>query len=171
MFIGEAPGKDEDLAGEPFAGKGLNQAGAILDQRLEAIGLLRPEIYVSNVVKCRPTKVGKGDSPKNRAPEEGEIRACRPWIEEEVMFVQPQLVVPLGVPAAEYVLGDRVLMKDVHGQVLQGEGSTWSGRKIVPTYHPAGIRGSEELRQMFADDFETIRRVYKDIVAGLASSG
>jgi len=163
MFIGEAPGKDEDEKGEPFVGKGVGQAGRLLDERLDDIGVPRGEVYVTNIVMCRPTKIVKGRPPANRAPLRDEIKACAPWLDEQVRLVKPKLIVPLGVPATSGVLGRRVLMREVHGELVPGQESVWKDRMItiIPTYHPAAIRGNTRRMQAFRKDFETIRDVYR----------
>jgi uracil-DNA glycosylase family 4 len=161
MFIGEAPGKDEDLEGEPFVGKRAGQAGFILNERLAAIGLARSEVYITNLVKCRPTRVLRSRVIANRAPRKNEIKACMPWLAEEVRLVDPRLVVPLGVPATSRVIGRKVTMVEVHGRLIHGEGPIWGGREIISTYHPAGIRGNADRMRAFIQDFETIRDVHE----------
>lgn len=165
MFIGEAPGKDEDEKGEPFVGKNVGQAGRVLDERLDEIGVSRGEVYITNIVKCRPTKVVKGRPPSNRPPRGDEIEACAPWLDEQVRRVNPKLIVPLGVRATSAILDGKVLMRKLHGEVVHGERSVWKGRTIIPTYHPAGIRGNTRRMEAFRKDFETIRDVYRRLRA------
>lgn len=165
MVIGEAPGKDEDEKGEPFIGKGASQAGKILDEWLDEIGAPRGEIYITNIVMCRPTKVVKGSPPSNRHPGSHEIEACAPWLEEQVRLVNPKLIVPLGVPATSAILSEKVLMREVHGEERLGREGVWKGRTIIPTFHPAGIRGNTQRMLAFRKDFETIRDVYRRLRA------
>jgi DNA polymerase len=166
LFIGEAPGKDEDEAGRPFVGMSQGQAGAYLDVRLDQIGIERADVYVTNVVKCRPTRVGKARPPKNRAPSPDEIDACSSWLDEEILLVDPKLIVPLGVVATSWLLGKKVQMKDVHGKVLDGRRAVCADRRIVPTYHPSGIRGDPDRMQASLADFETIQDLYQRMRQG-----
>lgn len=161
MFVGEAPGEDEDKKGEPFVGECPGQAGAILNDQLQRICVPRRDVYVTNLVKSRPIKVVNGRC-RNRSPVRHEIEACTHWLEEEVRLVNPKLVVPLGVLAASAILGREVVMKGVHGEVLCGDRSVWEGRTIIPTYHPTGARTSEQ-RQAFRGDFDTIRKAYRGL--------
>lgn len=151
MFIGEGPGKHEDQQGEPFVGK----AGRVLDERLEEIGVPRGEVYITNVVKCRPTKGVKCRPPSNRPPRTAEIAACAPWLDEQVGLIDPKLIVPLGVFATRRILERKVLIWDVHGQRSEP-----NGRTIIPTFHPAAILRSgpnSQMMQAFREDFATIR--------------
>ena len=163
MFVGEAPGEDEDEKGEPFVGSDPGQAGRILNERLREIRLPRGEVYITNIVKCRPTEVVEGGPAANRPAELEEVDACANWLDEEVRLVQPKLIVPLGVPATGRVLGRSVFMKDVHGKLMSGQESVWKDPRlrIIPTYHPTGIHGIAERWQAFVDDFEKIRDVYR----------
>jgi uracil-DNA glycosylase family 4 len=163
MFIGEAPGKDEDREGKPFVGRHPRQAGTVLDERLAAIDVPRDEVYITNLVKCRPTKFQSGRAPVNRRPSGDEIRACTAWLEHELKLVDPKLIVSLGVPATTGVLGRKVTMKHLHGRLIEGEGPVWGGRLIIPTYHPTGIRGDAEKRRAFVEDFDKIRSVYNSL--------
>ena len=162
MFIGEGPGEDEDRLGEPFVGKKPNQAGAKLDERLQANKIRRDEVFITNVVMCRPTRIDVNGVKKNRAPEPCEIQNCATWLADQALLVNPKVVVPLGVPAANQVLGWKVTMRDVHGQIFPGEGQIWGGRVIIPTYHPSGGYTQSE-RDAFRDDFETIGEVYRQM--------
>jgi len=153
MFIGEGPGKHEDQQGEPFVG----DAGQLLNTMLCEIGIRREEVYITNVVKCRPTKVVKSRPPSNRRPYAGEIEACAPWLAEQVGLIDPKLIVPLGNVATRTILGDRkVAIGLVHGQRF-----VWKGRTVIPTYHPAHIlySGGHKSPKMKAlrEDFATIR--------------
>jgi uracil-DNA glycosylase len=163
MFIGEAPGEQEDIQGEPFVG----DAGKALVKRLLENHVPPEDVYITNTVKCRPTKEEKDRPPSNRPPCEDEIEACRDWLDAQVRLVNPKLVVPLGVPATSRVLGRKVLMRSVHGkpEVISdavGSRSVWNGRTIIPTYHPTGTRSSQEW-QAFLSDFEVIGDAYRGL--------
>jgi uracil-DNA glycosylase family 4 len=145
MFIGEAPGFHEDKQGEPFVGA----AGQLLTRMLdEVLGLARDDIYIANVIKCRP--------PGNRDPQEDEIESCTPWLVEQVSLIQPRVIVTLGNFATKFVL------QTAQGITrMRGRAYPWHGRTVVPTFHPAAILrgGGESSRQFldFRDDFELIR--------------
>jgi uracil-DNA glycosylase family 4 len=145
MFIGEAPGFHEDKQGEPFVGA----AGQLLTRMLgEVLGVARDDIYIANVIKCRP--------PGNRDPQEDEIDSCTPWLVEQVSLIQPRVIVTLGNFATKFVL------QTAQGITrMRGRAYPWHGRTVVPTFHPAAILrgGGESSRQFleFRDDFELVR--------------
>jgi uracil-DNA glycosylase family 4 len=149
MFIGEGPGFHEDKQGEPFVGA----AGQLLNKMLGEIGLRREDVYIGNVVKCRP--------PGNRDPLPDEIEACTPWLVEQISLVQPAIVVTLGNFATRFVLDRQVAISRVRGQRFP-----WHGRTVIPTFHPAAILhgGGESSRQfqMLREDFATIRQVLEE---------
>jgi len=121
LFVGEAPGADEDLQGEPFVGQG----GRLLDNMLTAIGLARSDrVYIANVLKCRP--------PQNRAPEPGEIDACLPYLKRQIALLAPKLIVALGRSAAATLLATDASIAALRGRVHRFEGTA-----VVVTYHPA----------------------------------
>ena len=137
LFVGEGPGHEEDLAGEPFVGR----SGKLLDRlMLEEIGLTRAQCYMANVVKCRP--------PKNRNPAPEEIEACRPYLEEQITLINPSVVVTLGNFATRLLLETT----DGIGQ-LRGSAFPYRSGHLVPTYHPAYVlrAGGEALAEMRAD--------------------
>ncbi len=137
MFVGEAPGQQEDLQGEPFVGR----SGQLLDRMVfEEMGLTRDRFYIANTVKCRP--------PGNRDPQPAEIAACRPWLESQVDLIDPKVVVTLGNFAAKLLLGTTEGITR-----LRGRAYPYRRGVLVPTYHPAAIlRGSGDLAaQMRAD--------------------
>jgi uracil-DNA glycosylase len=145
MFIGEAPGFHEDKQGEPFVGA----AGQLLTRMLgEVLGVARDEIYICNILKCRP--------PGNRDPQEDEIESCTPWLVEQVSLIQPRVIVTLGNFATKFVLqtGQGITR-------MRGRAYPWHGRTVIPTFHPAAILrgGGESSRQFleFRDDFELVR--------------
>jgi len=121
LFVGEAPGAEEDARGEPFVG----QAGRLLDSMLAAIGLSRADnVYIANVLKCRP--------PNNRNPEPAEADACRPYLERQIALLQPKLIVALGKSAAGLLLGTDATIASLRGRVHD-----YRGVPLVVTYHPA----------------------------------
>jgi uracil-DNA glycosylase len=120
LFIGEGPGRDEDLQGLPFVGR----AGKLLTQMIEAMGLRRSDVYICNVVKCRP--------PENRAPERDEVAACSPFLFRQIDLVAPKVIVCLGSIAAQTILETTRGISQFRGQWLE-----FRGRKLMATYHPA----------------------------------
>ena len=144
MFIGEAPGFHEDKQGEPFVGA----AGQLLTRMLGEIGLTRDQVYIANVIKCRP--------PGNRDPLPDEIEACTPWLVEQVSLIQPRVIVTLGNFATKFVLNTTIGITRLRGQVHR-----WHGRTVIPTFHPAAILhgGGERSRQfqLLRDDFGLVR--------------
>jgi uracil-DNA glycosylase family 4 len=145
MFIGEAPGFHEDKQGEPFVGA----AGQLLTRMLGEIGLSRDEVYIGNVIKCRP--------PGNRDPLPEEIEACTPWLVEQVSLIQPRVIVTLGNFATKFVLDTTMGITRLRGQVHD-----WHGRTVIPTFHPAAILhgGGEKSRQfqLLREDFGLVQR-------------
>jgi len=137
LFVGEGPGREEDLAGEPFVGR----SGKLLDRLMwEEIGLTRAECYIANVVKCRP--------PQNRDPAPIEIEACRPYLSEQVSIIDPVVIVTLGNFATKLLLESTRGIRELRGQVFE------RGRaSLVPTYHPAYVlrAGGEAMAEMRAD--------------------
>ena len=137
MFVGEGPGEQEDLAGEPFVGR----SGRFLDKlMLEEMGMTRQQCYIANVVKCRP--------PGNRDPLPDEIAACRPFLERQLELIDPKVVVTLGNFAS------KLLLKTTEGITrLRGRPYPLDGRVLVPTYHPAAVLrgGGDTVAQMRAD--------------------
>jgi len=120
VFIGEGPGADEDMQGLPFVGR----AGKLLTQMIEAMGLQRKDVYICNVVKCRP--------PENRAPEPDEVTTCSPYLLRQIDVIQPKVIVCLGAVAAKTLLETSRGISQFRGEWLQ-----WRGRKLMATYHPA----------------------------------
>jgi uracil-DNA glycosylase family 4 len=120
MFIGEAPGRDEDEQGEPFVGR----AGQLLTDIIKAMKLTRDDVYIANVIKCRP--------PENRNPEPDELDACRPYIRRQVELIQPKVIVTLGRFALQSLLEKSYGITSVRGTWLD-----YNGVKVMPTYHPA----------------------------------
>jgi uracil-DNA glycosylase family 4 len=137
MFVGEGPGEQEDLAGEPFVGR----SGRFLDRlMLEEMGMTRQQCYIANVVKCRP--------PGNRDPLPEEIAACRPFLERQLEMIDPKVVVTLGNFSTKLLLGTSEGITRLRGRVYPID-----GRVLIPTYHPAAVLrgGGETVAQMRAD--------------------
>src|SRR5947207_6733980 len=122
VLIGEAPGRQEDRTGRPFVGA----AGKVLDRSLAAAGLSRPDVYITNVVKCRP--------PANRPPKADEVQACRPYLLAELRAIQPKLLVTLGAHTLHGLVGPRPRFADARGTLISFEGI-----RLLPTYHPAAV--------------------------------
>lgn len=120
MFIGEAPGRDEDIQGEPFVGR----AGQLLTDIIKAMKLSRAQVYIANVIKCRP--------PENRNPEPDELEACRPYIRRQVELIQPKVIVTLGKFGLQSLTEKSYSISAVRGQWLE-----YNGIKVMPTFHPA----------------------------------
>ncbi len=146
MFIGEGPGYHEDKQGEPFVGA----AGQLLTQMLAEIGLRRQDVYIANVVKCRP--------PGNRDPLPDEIESCRPYLSGQLESIDPRIVMTLGNFATRVILDRSVSISRVRGQRFEVE-----GRAVIPTFHPAAILrgGGEASSQMTAlrSDFRLVRSI------------
>ena len=144
-FVGEAPGRDEDAQGRPFVGR----AGKLLDKMIGAMGLKREDVWICNTLKCRP--------PNNRTPEESEIRACSPYLGEQLGIIGPDVVVALGAPAAQTILGtdERIgrLRGRFHDFRISGTERTIP---LMPTYHPAYLLRSPGEQPKVADDLKMV---------------
>jgi DNA polymerase len=127
FFIGEGPGADEDAQGEPFVGR----AGQLLNNMIQAMGIRREDVYIGNVVKCRP--------PKNRTPEPGECATCGPFLMRQIGVVRPEIIVALGATAAKFLLGATDSMANLRGHIydFRPAGDPAFSTKLVVTYHPA----------------------------------
>jgi uracil-DNA glycosylase family 4 len=146
MIIGEAPGRNEDLEGEPFVGR----AGQLLDQLLGEIGLQRDQVYIANVIKCRP--------PGNRDPRPDEIDACKGYLRRQLELIDPAVVLTLGNFATKLLLKREVGITRMRGQVYP-----WWGRRLVPTFHPAAaLRGGGSRFEDMRHDFGLVRGVLDD---------
>lgn len=135
MFVGEGPGADEDAQGLPFVGR----AGQLLNNMIGAMGLKREEVYIANVVKCRP--------PQNRTPEPEEANTCSPFLFRQIDVVRPEVIVALGATAATYLLGLRQPLAGLRGRV-----HSFRGTKLIVTYHPAFLlRDPRQKKEAWAD--------------------
>jgi uracil-DNA glycosylase family 4 len=142
MFVGEGPGSEEDEQGLAFVGK----AGQLLTRIIEAIGLRREDVFIANVVKCRP--------PQNRNPEPDEILACKPFLEAQIDAVRPKVLVGLGKFGAQWLLGSAVPITKVRGRL--GE---YKGIKVMPTYHPAYLLRNPAAKKEVWADMKEVRRL------------
>src|SRR2546422_9998028 len=137
MFIGEAPGVDEDAQGEPFVGR----AGQLLTRILKAMNFAREEVYIANILKCRP------DTPPgsfgNRAPTPTEMQTCRPYLVEQIEIIQPKVLVALGAVAVEGFVGTHGTMRE-----LRGRWHSYNGTPLMITYHPAYLRSEEHTSEL-----------------------
>ncbi|MEX1997703.1 MAG: uracil-DNA glycosylase [Candidatus Andersenbacteria bacterium] len=153
MFIGEAPGKNEDEQGRPFVGA----AGKFLDQLIASTGRRREDVYIANIIKHRP--------PGNRDPLPDEIAAYAPWLEEQIKIINPRLMVTLGRFSMEYLLGPGHSITKIHGQPKRR-----NERVIMPMYHPAAALYRGDLRPILAADFQKIPKVLQLIQAGKSAT-
>jgi DNA polymerase len=141
VFVGEGPGEDEDLQGEPFVGR----AGQLLTKMIEAMGYARSDVYIANVVKCRP--------PGNRNPEPDEIEACEPFLRAQLAAIRPKVIVALGKFAAQTLLRDPTAISR-----LRGRWFTYEGVKLMPTFHPAYLLRSPEEKKKAWDDLQLVMK-------------
>lgn len=139
MFVGEGPGADEDEQGEPFVGK----AGQLLTQLISDLGMTRQEVYIANIVKCRP--------PGNREPTPEEAGTCLPFLLRQITIIQPKIIVALGKVAAVYLLrlNPSIAIKDIRGRLFSSYNAT-----IIPTYHPAAVLRNPELKAQIWYDLQ-----------------
>ena len=141
VFVGEGPGADEDRSGRPFVGR----AGELLTKMIEAMGLRREDVYICNIVKCRP--------PGNRDPQLDEVATCRPFLDRQLRAIRPRAIVTLGKPAASTLLGRPIAITRVRGTWQE-----WEGIPVMPTFHPAYVlrRYTRETRQAVWDDLKAV---------------
>jgi DNA polymerase len=141
FFIGEGPGETEDLQGRPFVGR----AGELLNKMIAGMGLRRQQVFIANIVKCRP--------PDNRVPALDEVEACTPYLVRQLEIIRPKVIVTLGLPSARYMLNSRLSMGKMRGQWYN-----WRGIKLMPTFHPAFLLRSytEENRAAVWSDLKQV---------------
>ncbi len=155
MFVGEAPGVDEDAQGEPFVGR----AGQLLTRIIKAMGFAREEVYIANILKCRPDT--PGNSYGNRAPTPREMQTCRPYLMEQIDIIRPKVIVALGAVAVEGLLGTRAPMRE-----LRGRWDSFNGTPMMVTYHPAYLLRNQspaEKRKVWEDMMQVLERLEKPI--------
>jgi len=143
MFVGEAPGADEDRLGEPFVGR----AGQLLTKIIQAIGLERSDVYIANVIKCRP--------PGNRNPEPDEVATCEPFLFEQIDTIRPKVIVALGTFAAHALLRTDAPISRLRGRVHEYRG----GSKLIPTFHPAFLLRSPDRKRDVWEDMKKVRGI------------
>jgi uracil-DNA glycosylase family 4 len=155
MFIGEAPGVDEDKQGEPFVGR----AGQLLTRIIETMGFAREEVYIANILKCRPDTLP--GSFGNRPPTPIEMQTCRPYLIEQIDIIQPKVLVALGAVAVEGLLGARGTMRE-----LRGRWHSYNGIPLMITYHPAYLlrnQAPSEKRKVWEDMLQVLERLERPI--------
>ncbi|MBE5821676.1 MAG: uracil-DNA glycosylase [Clostridiales bacterium] len=141
MFIGEGPGADEDEQGLPFVGK----AGQLMNDAFKAIGIDRKEVYIANIVKCRP--------PKNRNPYEKEIKECLDYLRNQVILVKPEIIVLLGSVALTSILGKEYTITSARGKWIEKKGI-----KYIPTFHPAALLRDDSKKISFYKDLKMVKK-------------
>lgn len=150
MLVGEAPGRNEDLQGEPFVGA----AGQLLDELLAGIGIQRQQVYIANVLKCRP--------PGNRDPRDDEIDACKGYLREQIRMIHPQVVITLGNFATKLLVPTDVGITRMRGHRIEW----WLGAALIPTFHPAAaLRGRPEVTEQMREDFSLAATVLEEKTA------
>ncbi|HYE72728.1 MAG TPA: uracil-DNA glycosylase [Blastocatellia bacterium] len=148
MFVGEAPGADEDASGRPFVGR----AGQLLTKMIEAINLKREDVYIANVIKSRP--------PGNRNPEKDEIEACIPFLFRQIATIRPKLIVTLGNPATQSLLNTKTGISQMRGTFQ--DYPRLSGIKVLPTFHPAYLLRSPDKKREAWEDLKKVRKFLLD---------
>ena len=141
MFIGEGPGAEEDRTGRPFVG----QAGQLLDRMIFAMGFERDQVYIANVVKCRP--------PGNRDPKDDEVAACAAYLDRQIDFIEPRIIVALGKPASHRLTGTNKPMG-----ALRGRWSSFRGVPVMPVFHPAYLLRQPKLKREAWEDLKLVMR-------------
>ncbi len=146
MFIGEGPGADEDREGEPFVGK----AGKLMDMAFQGLGIDRNDVYICNIVKCRP--------PNNRTPLKEEADACLDYLRAQVMFIKPKIIVLLGNTALKNILGENYGITSTRGKWIEKKGILY-----MPTFHPAALLRDESKKIFFWEDLKKVMEKIKDM--------
>jgi len=141
VFVGEGPGADEDASGEPFVGR----AGQLLTKMINAMGLSREQVYICNVVKCRP--------PENRNPEPDEIAACEPFLKEQLDLIKPQVIVGLGRYACQTLLQQNIPIAKIRGAWHE-----YQGIKFMPTFHPAYLLRNPPAKKFVWEDLQAVMK-------------
>jgi uracil-DNA glycosylase family 4 len=154
MFVGEGPGADEDLQGRPFVGR----AGALLTKIIEAMGLAREEVYIANVVKCRP--------PGNRTPEPDEILSCLPYLEKQIDLVGPEVICTLGNVATQTLTGERRPIGEMRLETFD-----YRGIALVPTYHPAACLRNPDSKKLVWQDIKKVMKRLGLPIRGVRRNG
>ncbi len=142
MFVGEAPGRDEDIQGRPFVGR----AGQLLTRIIQAMKFKREEVYITNIVKCRP--------PENRTPHKQEIEMCQDYLREQLGMIKPKVIVTLGKVAADFFIESKLGMTALRGNFYE-----FNNIKVMPTFHPSYIirnEGNKEIKKMVWEDMQQV---------------
>lgn len=147
MFVGEAPGRQEDEQGRPFVGA----AGNLLNKIFAAAGINRDDVFITNVAKCRP--------PGNRLPRSEEVNTCRLFLNAQIKFIDPLIIVCLGALATQTLINPQARITRIRGQWFEK-----NGIKILPTYHPAALLRDPSKKRPVWNDFQELMRVYKDMI-------
>jgi uracil-DNA glycosylase family protein len=158
MLVGQGPGAVEEETGRPFVGP----AGMLLDQTLAEAGLQRETLWVTNLIKCRAIKREKGRV-VDRTPSAAEVKACRPWLEEELKIIQPEIVVCIGTPAAHALIDKKLKMNEEHGQFREGA----HGIRFLATFHPSYVL---RLRSVDRDAHKRIRHALVEDLKKVAAA-
>ena len=145
MFVGEAPGADEDIQGVPFVGR----AGQLLTKIIEAIDLKRDDVYIANVIKCRP--------PQNRNPEPDEIETCEPFLFQQIDLIKPRVIVTLGKFAAHTLLRSDEAISRLRGRVFD-----YRGAKLIPTFHPAYLLRNPSSKREVWEDMKLVKKLLSE---------
>ncbi len=148
VVIGEAPGADEDAQGEPFVGR----AGQLLTKILEAVELQRSDVYICNILKCRP--------PSNRVPTPEEVDQCEPYLYKQLEIIKPKFILALGLTAVNTLLKSKFRMADVRGKFFN-----YQGVRMMVTYHPAALLRNPEWKKSTWDDVRQLRKAYDDYLS------
>ena len=148
MLIGEAPGADEDAQGEPFVGR----AGQLLNKILEAINFKREDVYICNILKCRP--------PNNRKPQPEEVEQCIPYLKKQIQLIKPKVILCLGLTAAENLLKTTESLGRLRGRVMEYEGIP-----LMVTYHPAALLRNPNWKRPTWEDVQAVRKMHDELVA------
>jgi uracil-DNA glycosylase len=147
MVIGEAPGADEDAQGEPFVGRG----GQLLTKMLEAVQFYRHEVFIANIIKCRP--------PGNRRPMADEVEQCEPYLHKQIELVQPKIMLALGLTAVNTLMKSDFKMGDIRGKQLE-----YRGIPLITTYHPAALLRNPEWKKPAWEDVQLLRKLHDELV-------
>jgi uracil-DNA glycosylase family 4 len=149
MVIGEAPGADEDTQGKPFVGR----AGQLLTKILEAINLSRDEVFIANIIKCRP--------PNNRRPNKDEVEKCEPYLQKQIELIKPKFILSLGLTSVDTLLKKSHRMGDIRGNLMD-----YHGIKMLVTYHPAALLRNPGWKKKTWEDVQLLRKLYDEYLAG-----
>ncbi len=153
MFIGEAPGADEDEQGLPFVGR----AGQLLTKIIESINLKRSDVYICNILKCRP--------PNNRKPLVSETDECEPYLFKQIELIKPKFIIALGLTAAETLLKKKIKMGEIEGRIID-----FKGTKMLVTYHPAALLRNPEWKRNVWEVMKQLRKLYDEYLQNISNS-